>query len=152
MDLLGYSVVDQLSRLVWGLVDLRIFHSEGWLAYGKVTPTWVLWSFASFLPSLLQQMLLVSVREWFWFNLIQLFVWFAPFDKSKLSKHKLQPWIMLGFPYRLMGPGDCSAEGILKNDRTILMWTKVLGTHIQKLSLEEKQKYIFAVITNEKLC
>lgn len=59
---------------------------------------------------------------------------------------------MLGFPYRLMGPGDCSAEDILKNARTILMWTKILGSDVQKLSLEEKEKDIFTVILNQKLC
>lgn len=122
------------------------------MAAGKVTPMWVLWSIAPFLPLFPQQMPLVSVREWFWFNLIWFFVLFAPFDKSKLSKHKYQPWIMLGFPYRVMGPGGCSAEGILKNDRIILMWTKILGAGIQKLSLEEKNLDIFTVIVSQNLC
>lgn len=42
-----------------------------------------------------------------------------------------------------MGPGDCSAETIPKNNRTILMWTKILGADIQKLPSEEKKnRYI----------
>lgn len=46
---------------------------------------------------------------------------------------------MLGFPYRLKGPGGCSAEGILGNARTILMWTKILGAGIQNLFFRRKR-------------